>query len=140
MTSKKINWRSFFLGLIFLLFFGIILLALLIPSVENFSASPLLVGDVAPYDINAPFAISYESQILTERQQDTAALDTPLVYSSADTNIARQQMERLRNALVYINSIRSDDYASMEQKITDLAALQDIQLRHETIIGILDSE
>jgi len=137
-TSKKINWRSFILGLIFLLFFGFILLALLIPSVENFSASPLLVGDVAPYDINAPFAISYESQILTERQQDTAALDTPLVYSSADTNIARQQMERLRNALVYINSIRSDDYASMEQKRTDLAALLDIQLSHDTIIGILD--
>jgi len=136
-TSLKFNWRNIILGLIFLLFFGFILLALLIPSVENFSTSPLLIGDVAPYDINAPYTITYESQILTDRQQDTAALETPLVYSPADTNIARQQLERLRNALVYINSIRSDGYASMEQKITDITALQDIQLSQDTIKGIL---
>ena len=137
MTSKKINWRNFVLGLIFLLFFGFILLALLIPSIDNFSTSPLLVGDVASYDINAPFAITYESRILTDRQQDIAAFEVPLVYSPTDTNIARQQLERLRNTLVYINSVRSDGYASMEQKITDLTALQDIQLSHNTITGIL---
>jgi putative nucleotidyltransferase with HDIG domain len=136
-TSKKINLRIFVLGLIFLLFFGFILLALLIPSVENFSTSPLLVGDVAPYDINAPYANTYESRILTERQQDSASFETPLIYSPADTNIARQQMERLRNTLIYINNIRSDSYASMEQKITDLTAIQDIQLNHNTITAIL---
>jgi hypothetical protein len=136
-ASKKINWRNFVLGLIFLLFFGFILLALLIPSIDNFSASPLLVGDVVSYDINAPYAITYESRILTDRQQDIAAFEAPVVYSPADTNIARQQLERLRNTLVYINSIRSDSYASMEQKITDLTALRDIQLSHNTITGIL---
>jgi cyclic-di-AMP phosphodiesterase PgpH len=136
-SAYKLTRRHFFLGLIFLLFFGFILLALLIPSVENLSAPPLLVGDVAPYDIHAPEALTYPSQILTARQQDTVAGNVPLVYSPVDTNIARQQLERLRNTLVYINSVRKDSYSTLEQKTTDLAALEDIQLSRDTIIGIL---
>jgi len=136
-SAYKLTRRHFFLGLIFLLFFGFILLALLIPSAENLSAPPLLVGDVAPYDIHAPNALTYPSQILTARQQDTVASEVPLVYSPVDTNIARQQLERLRNTLVYINSVRQDGFSTQEQKTTDLAALEDIQLSRDTIIGIL---
>ena len=137
MSAYKLTRRHFFLGLIFLLFFGFILLALLIPSAENLSAPPLLVGDVAPYDIHAPNALTYPSQILTARQQDTVASEVPLVYSPVDTNIARQQLERLRNTLVYINSVRQDGFSTQVQKTTDLAALEDIQLSRDTIIGIL---
>ena len=137
MSAIKLNRRNFFLGLIFLLFFGFILLGLLIPLAENLSAPPLLVGDVAPYDINAPYAVTYQSQILTNRQQDTAASEAPLVYSPVDTNIARQQLERLRNTLVYINSVRADSFTSMEQKTSDLAALENIQLSRDIIRGIL---
>jgi putative nucleotidyltransferase with HDIG domain len=136
-SAFKLNRRNFFLISIFLLFFGFILLALIIPIVENLTTSPLLVGDVAPYDIHAPSAITYQSQILTDRQQTTAASEVPLVYSPADTNIARQQLERLRNTLVYINSVRADNFSNIEQKTTDLVALEDIQLGRDTIKGIL---
>jgi len=136
-SAFKLNRRNFFLISIFLLFFGFILLALIIPIVENLTTSPLLVGDVAPYDIHAPSAITYQSQILTSRQQTTAASEVPLVYSPADTNIARQQLERLRNTLVYINSVRADNFSNIEQKTTDLVALEDIQLGRDTIKGIL---
>jgi len=136
-SAYKLTRRYFFLGLIFLLFFGFILLALLIPSAENLSAPPILVGDVASYDIHAPNALTYPSQILTARQQDTVASEVPLVYSPVDTNIARQQLERLRNTLVYIHSVRQDGFSTQEQKTTDLAALEDIQLSRDTIIGIL---
>jgi hypothetical protein len=136
-SANKLTRRHFFLGLIFLLFFGLILLALLIPSAENLSAPPLLVGDVALYDIHAPNALTYPSQILTARQQDTVASEVPLVYSPVDTNIARQQLERLRNTLVYINSVRQDGFSTQVQKTTDLAALEDIQLSRDMIIGIL---
>jgi putative nucleotidyltransferase with HDIG domain len=136
-SAFKLTRRHFFLGLIFLLFCGFVLLALLVPLAENLSAPPLLVGDVAQYDIHAPYAITYQSQILTARQQDAVASDVPLVYSPADTNIARQQLERLRNTLAYINSVRTDGYASLEQKTTDLAALEDIQLSRDTIKAIL---
>ena len=104
---------------------------------EDLSAPPLNVGDVAPYDFRAPYAITYQSQILTARQQDAAAADISLVYSPPDTNIARQQLERLRNALVYIDSVRADGFATQEQKAIDLAAMEDIQLNHDTIVAIL---
>lgn len=103
----------------------------------DFTGSPLTVGDVAPYDIHAPYAITYQSQVLTARQRDAAASEVSLIYSPADTNIARQQLERLRNMLTYINSVRADAYATQDQKSSDLAALDGIQLSHETIKGIL---
>jgi putative nucleotidyltransferase with HDIG domain len=133
----KFTRRAFFLGLIFLLFCGFILLALLLPILQDISESPLTIGDVAPYDIHAPIALTYQSQILTARQQDAAAAAVPLIYSPADTNIARQQLEELRNTLAYINSVRADSYATQEQKISDLAALEYAQLNRDTIIAIL---
>jgi putative nucleotidyltransferase with HDIG domain len=136
-SATKITLRDYFLGLIFLLFCGIIVLALLLPIIQDLTESPLNVGDVAPYDIHAPFALTYQSQILTARQQDTAAAAVPIVYSPADTNIARQQLERLHNTLIFINNVRADNYATQEQKINDLAALQDIHLNRDTSIAIL---
>lgn len=137
MSAFKLTRRDFFLGLIFLLLCGFILLALLLPILQDLSEPPLSVGDVAPYDIHAPTALTYQSQILTARQQDAAASAVPIIYSPADTNVARQQLERLRNTLVYINSVRADEFASQEQKTSDLAALEDIQLSRDTIIAIL---
>jgi putative nucleotidyltransferase with HDIG domain len=124
-------------GLIFLLFCGFILLALLIPILQDLSEPPLRIGDVAPYDIHAPSALTYPSQILTTRQQDAAAGEVPLVYSPADTNIARQQLEALRNTLSYINTVRADGFSTQEQKISDLAGIEYAQLNRETIIDIL---
>jgi putative nucleotidyltransferase with HDIG domain len=135
--ASKFTRRGFFLGLIFLLFCGFILLAVLIPILQDLTETPLAVGDVAPYNILAPTTLTFESQILTARQQDAAAAAVPAVYSPVDTSIARQQLEQLRNALAYINNVRADEYASTEQKITDLSALEYAQLSHETIVAIL---
>ncbi|MFZ0534271.1 MAG: HDIG domain-containing metalloprotein [Anaerolineales bacterium] len=137
MPAFKLTRRDLFLGLIFLLFCGFILLALLLPILQDLSEPPLSVGDVAPYDIHAPVAITYHSQILTSRQQDAAAAAVPIIYSPADTNIARQQLERLRNTLVYINSVRADGFAAQELKISDLAGLENIQLSRDAILAIL---
>jgi putative nucleotidyltransferase with HDIG domain len=101
------------------------------------SATDLKAGDVAGQDILAPYAISYDSQVLTEQMREAAVQAVPAKYTVADTNVARQQLERLRLALVYISSVRADEHASVEQKLADLAALQDIQLKQETGSGIL---
>lgn len=135
--SAKLNQRTFFLGLIFPLLCGFILLALLLPILQDLSEPPLSVGDVAPYDIHAPTALTYQSQILTARQKDAAAAAVPIFYSPADTNIARQQLERLRNALVFINNVRADSFATQDQKINDLAAIENVQLSRDTILAIL---
>jgi cyclic-di-AMP phosphodiesterase PgpH len=136
-ATFKITRRDVYLGLIFLLFCGFILLALLFPVLQNLSEPPLNVGDVAPYDIRAPYDLTYQSQILTARQQDAAAAAVPVIYSPADTNIARQQLERMRNSLSFINTVRADGYASQEQKITDLSTMEDLHLSRDLINAIL---
>jgi membrane-associated HD superfamily phosphohydrolase len=116
-SAIKLTRRHFFLGLIFLLFSGFILLSILIPMAGSLAAPPLSVGDVAPYDIHAPYAVTFHSQILTAREQEAAAAQISPIYSMVNTNIARQQLEELRNTLVYINTVPGRmNFSSLEQK------------------------
>ncbi len=68
----------------------------------------------------------------------TAANTISPRYTLPDTSVAREQLDHLRTTLAYITSVRSDPYATFEQKMTDLAALQDVQLSQETATAILE--
>ena len=101
-------------------------------------ATDLETGDVSSQDILAPRPLTYESQVLTEQRRTTAVQDVSPRYTPSDTNIARQQLEHIRLALAYITSVRADQFASPEQKLADLAALQDIEISQESALGILE--
>jgi putative nucleotidyltransferase with HDIG domain len=111
--------------------------ALMIPLRQQLQLPALEAGQVARQDYQAPQTISYTSQVLTEQKQEEAEHSILPVYSPPDTNIARQQLERLRMGLAYINSVRADTYANPEQKLVDLAALDYVQLDLETRRNIL---
>lgn len=128
---------SLYLILLLIIFGVLILLALLIPFYGSLSNPTLKEGDVASQDIIAPYSVTFESNVLTENSREAAARDVEPVYSSPDTNTARQQLERLRASLAYITSVRGDSYASHEQKLADIAALEDIQLDRDTTAQIL---
>lgn len=130
--------RSLFLSILLLLALAAIFIALVLPLFTRLSATQPEVGEVAEQDIIAPRALTYTSEILTDRQREAAALAVPSIYSSPDTSIARRQLERLRSAIAYITSVRADSYASSAQEIADLAALQDIHLNQETAESILN--
>ena len=126
-------------GRIFTLSFTIVAVffALILPIVLRPDALPLAVGDVAPRDLQAPYAIEYISEIRTEDARENAAMAVALVYTPADPTIAREQIESLRGALVYIATVRSDEYAASEEKLSDLLVLEDITLKGESIEAIL---
>jgi len=102
------------------------------------SANDLQTGDVASVDILAPSSISYTSEVLTNQDREAAIRGVASRYTNADTNVARQQLEKMRAALAYISSVRSDINASTEQKVADLAALENAQLSQEIGLGILE--
>jgi putative nucleotidyltransferase with HDIG domain len=129
--------RIFTQVLLLLITSGLGYAALLYFTPASASVTDLKTGDVAGQDILAPYAISYDSEVLTEQMREAAVQAVPTKYTAADTDVARQQLERLRLALVYISSVRADRHASLEQKLADLAALQDIQLKQDTGSGIL---
>lgn len=112
-------------------------IALVAPQLIPRSSQSLQAGQVAIQDILAPRDISFESEILTGQQREAVIRAVAPVYTPADTSISRRQLEKLRNALAFITSLRADPYASIEQKLTDLAALEDIQLSQETALRIL---
>ncbi len=113
------------------------LLALLIPYLQSSLVPAPEVGQVAVQDYRALQSQSFTSRILTEeRQTEIEGLVQP-IYTPPDSGIARQKLERLRAALSYINSVRSDAYATQQQKLADLANLEDIQLTPTTAASLL---
>ncbi len=138
-SSPQLSVRQIIFLVLLLLFASAASLAAVVyaPTIST-SIRDLQTGDVATQDILAPTAISYPSDVLTEQQRETAALAVVPRYTQADTTIARQQLEHLRAALAYISSVRADTFATTDQKLTDLAALQYLTLSPEFAAGILD--
>jgi putative nucleotidyltransferase with HDIG domain len=94
-------------------------------------------GTVASQDVNSPYAVTYQSEVLTEENQQEAADAVDPIYSRADFAIARQQLNQLRDALSFIDSVRQDLFSSQDQKYTDLAALEGIYISQITAEQIL---
>jgi len=135
--NKGTLQQKIFLLLLLIITSGVVFAVVFYIQPATISVTDLEAGDVSGQDILAPYAITYNSEILTEQMREAAVSEVPAKYTTADTNIARKQLERLRLALAYISSVREDNYTSVEEKLVDLAALQDIQLSQDTALGIL---
>ncbi|MBI5840511.1 MAG: HDIG domain-containing protein [Chloroflexi bacterium] len=111
--------------------------ALTLPIGLRPSTPPLDVGQVAPYDLQAPSELEYVSEIRTEEARSAAESAVPPIYTSPDPAIARQQIDRLRTTLQVITSIRDDHTIPFDDKKASLAALSDVRLDIETIDYLL---
>ncbi len=98
----------------------------------------LVLDQAAPQDIQAPRALTYTSEVLTQQARQLAAQAVPDVYDPPNSRIARQQLERLQVTLDYVETVRSDAYATREQALADLAAIQNLQLETATAGALLD--
>ena len=129
--------RRFFYLLLIVVGVALAFLALLLPSFLTPALPTPHAGEVAASDYRSPVAIQYTSQVLTEQRRETAARTVQPIYTLPDTQIARRQSENLSASLAYITSVRADAFASQQQKLDDLAALEDIRLSQETAVTIL---
>ncbi len=96
------------------------------------------VGQVAPRDILAPYSLRYQSELLTRQQQEANARSVSPIYSPPDSSIARRQVNRLLDTIAYIDSVRADTYATPEEKLQDLQAMQYAPLGEDTLRQILE--
>jgi len=76
----------------------------------------LVEGEVAPEDIRAPRSLTYESALLRAQEQEHAADQVAPVYILPDPAWARQQLDRARQVLDYLGSVRADTLASSAQQ------------------------
>jgi hypothetical protein len=134
---KEKTRRFIFFALVIFATVSLSFIAALLPSLAPFSTQRLYPGQVVAQDILAPRDITFVSQTLTSQQIQTAARAVAPVYTVADTTVARRQLERLRSALAYIATVRADTFAAPQQKVADLAALEDIHISQESAAAIL---
>lgn len=116
--------------------------ALITPFSVRPSTYPLREGEVASQDIQAPRTLVFESKIQTDQARETAANAVLSVYLPADPGITRSQIEKMRGVLNFISTIRSDSFATDEQKQADLRSIEEITLSPDVIsslIGISNS-
>jgi putative nucleotidyltransferase with HDIG domain len=140
LISNKVNGKipSAVIKLFLLLIAGIIsFLTLVLPESLNDSSYPMKIGDVAAQDILAPYSLTYESKLLTEKARQEAAASIEPIYLPIDPSIGRRQVENLRTILYYITIVRQDNYASLEEKSQDIQAIENNQLSDDTILSIL---
>jgi putative nucleotidyltransferase with HDIG domain len=142
--TASIQQRRFKKGLYILLLVGFIVSGalivaydVLIPAGETVA---LEEGQVAPSDILAPRSIKYESAVLTQIKRDAAVNAVRPVYDPPDVSIANEQLQLVRQILDYIENIRYDDFATLEQKKADLAAITGLHLNETTIDALLSIE
>ncbi len=102
------------------------LAALLSPNLISANAPKLVIGQVSDQDILADRTLSYTSEVLTDRKREEVQASIKEIYSLPEIGVAREQMDRLRNTMAYISSVRSDPRASMQQKIEDLINPEDL--------------
>ncbi len=92
------------------------------------STANLGIGRVPTEDIITREEGSYISAILTEQERTNVLSQVPTVYSPADPGVARQQRDLAEQILAYIDNVRADAYASLDQQIADIQAIMALQL------------
>lgn len=102
--------------------------AISIPLTSRDAAVGLQAGDVAPRDLLAPSDLSYSSDVLTEKARLQAAAEAPEQFDPPDSQVARHQIEFLQHSLDFIDTTRADPYATQQDRLSDLAKLDYIQL------------
>lgn len=112
--------------------------AIVSPFSIRTSSFALEVGDVATQDIVAPRNLSFVSDILTLQAQQDAESSISKVYLPADPGITRRQIESMKAAFRYITIVRSDQFATLDQKIDDLSSLANIQIDEKLATNLLN--
>lgn len=103
------------------------------------STANLGIGRVPTEDIITREEGSFISEILTEQERSNVLSQVPTVFSPADPGVARQQRDLTEQILAYIDNVRADSYATLDQQIADISAITSLQLDQsaETIGAIL---
>ena len=112
--------------------------ALVAPIAIRPSAINIAQGDVSGQDVQAPRTLTYSSEILTSQAKEDARSRIQPIYLPTDPAITRTQIEKLRVALNYITVVRFDSFATLDQKIQDLKALDGVTFQPEIITSILN--
>jgi len=95
------------------------------------------LGDVAAYDIRAPYRLTYLSEVETSRQRDLAEASVAPIFTPPDVQTSRRQMSLAYEVLDYIQQIRNDPNLSLDERVRKLTSLDELSIRESVARAIL---
>ncbi|MEM7116862.1 MAG: HDIG domain-containing metalloprotein [Chloroflexota bacterium] len=121
-----------------LLWFFVVVLTLGMTLILTFDYSgsgdvDVNVGQPALSNVSAPRPIQYQSAYLTQQAQEVAANSVPTEYTPFNLSIRREQLREARAVFAFVEVVRADLYATEEEKLSLLGAIEDVTL--ETDVG-----
>jgi putative nucleotidyltransferase with HDIG domain len=118
---------------VFILSYVIMIQLWIIPA----ESPSLQVGDVALQDLRAPKNIEYISEVRTAEAQTVAERAIEPVYAPTDPAVARIQLDKMRISLSSITAIRENSFYSLEKKLSDLMAIENLELNEKAANDLL---
>lgn len=97
------------------------------------TAADLAVGRASPVTVLAPDRITYPAEIDTSRAQEQAARQVADIYDPPDANIAREQIRRAARMVDFLDTVRADPYATLDQKADWVQALPGVGVPRDVI-------
>ena len=94
-------------------------------------------GQVAPRDVLATRSLKYESDVLSQAKRDAQIAAVRPVYDPPDPAVASEQTQLARQILDYIENVRYDDFATLEQKAEEFDAIAALNLSDSVSEAIL---
>jgi len=102
------------------------------------ATTALQIGSIASTDIRAPFSTTFVSDVLTERKRQEAVVGINPIFDPPDPNVARTQIQLLRQILDFIDNVRHDPFGTPEQKTLDIGRITALTLDPTVIQTILN--
>jgi len=97
----------------------------------------LEIGSVPSEDVIAREGGTFISDILTTQEQENARTLVSSVYDPPDPNVARQQTLLTQQILEFIDNVREDQFAEIDQQVADINQITALTLSDETIQSLL---
>ncbi len=107
------------------------------------STLSMVAGDRAAEDVDAPFSVSYVSEVQTQRAREQAMAAVPDIYSGIDLSILRTQINLIQDVFNYIDVVRADALTDQETKLRYLTAIEVMDFTPEMaeqVLGLSASE
>lgn len=101
------------------------------------SVANLRIGEIPSEDVVANQGGTFISEILTEQERDNARNQVSSVFDAPDANVARQQTQLMQQILDFIDNVRSDNFATLEQQIEDIKQITALTLDEDVITDLL---
>lgn len=124
-TTERLRRLAMMLMAVVYLAIGTLILAYdtIFPAEDTY---PLRAGEIASNDIFAPDDRTYESAVLTEQARQVARTNTRPVYDRSPT-IGGELVQVVSDIVEYITLTRNDRYATHDQKLLDLQAIESLR-------------